>query len=118
MPYSGAFTGFTSTGANSTDVSQFNVDGAFDLGWTFNCRLPDGPYLEGTIFFPAWGRRSADELGKVGTDGGVWTTGLDDRGGNGRLLGFYYDSSSSLAVNPVSYYSRTNGYGVRPAIAE
>ena len=118
VPYSGAFTGFTSTGANSTDVSQFNVDGAFDLGWTFNCRLPDGPYLEGTIFFPAWGRRSADELGKVGTDGGVWTTGLDDRGGNGRLLDFYYDSSSSLAVNPVSYYSKTNGYGVRPAIAE
>lgn len=60
LPAARAFSGFTTTGETSTNVSEFNVVGDWDNGWHF--KAADNK----TIFFPATGLRSAN----LATNGG------------------------------------------------
>lgn len=53
-PKSAAFTGFTSTGGNTSTASQYNVSGSYNHGWNF---YTDGWKTGGTIFFVALGYR-------------------------------------------------------------
>jgi hypothetical protein len=54
-PKTAAFTGFTSTGANTTNSSQFNVNSTWNDGWSF---YTNGWKTGSTIFFNAFGYRS------------------------------------------------------------
>ena len=47
VPLSTAFTGFTTTGQNTTSPSELNVEGAFHYGWNFKTNVGNG-----TIFIP------------------------------------------------------------------
>ena len=107
VPPSGVFTGFTTTGANTTNVALFNVDGAFDNGWNFFCGLNK---TGKTIFFPASGSRNstAGAAYNVGGNGYSWSA-FPYSTTHGRYLGF-----SATLVYPQSNPSRSNGFAVRP----
>ena len=71
MPASNAFTGFTTTGQNTSTQSELNVSGAWDYGWNFNNKItsPDA-----TVYFPASGYRYSSDgsLRDVGDCGYYW----------------------------------------------
>ena len=109
VPPVNIFTGFTSTGQNSNNASEFNVEGNFDKGWHFYTKPgKQGP----TTFFAACGARgyiSDGLLSYVSSTGFYWTAGpyyID----NGRYL--YFNSGY---VYPLYYYGRSSGYAVRCA---
>ena len=66
MPPSNAFTGFTTSGQNSSASSEFNTAG-WNNGWNFYCRKNKAA-SDGIINFPALGARSytSGDLGSVG----------------------------------------------------
>lgn len=66
MPPSNAFTGFTTSGQNSSASSEFNTAG-WNNGWNFYCRKNKAA-SGGIINFPALGARSytSGDLGSVG----------------------------------------------------
>ena len=55
MPKTAAYTGFSSTGSNVENYSQFNVSGSFDNGWNL---YTEGWKSGGTIFFAVLGMRN------------------------------------------------------------
>ena len=73
MSPSNVFTGFTTTGQNTTNSSQFNVSGAWNKGWNFYC----DPSKTQTVFFPAAGFRENDSASPsyVGGYGYYWSAG-------------------------------------------
>ena len=86
LPAVNAFTGFTTTGGNTNNSSEFNVQGVFNKGWYFYTQ----PNKQGeTFFFPAVGRRylESGRLLGVNISGWCWTTGPTNLGG-GHLLNF------------------------------
>ena len=91
IPKTAAFTGFTTTGYNSTTYSEFNVVGAYNGGWNFYC-LPNfnGPM----IFFKALGCRDAYPVRSSGGIGGLYY--LD--------YGFYLLSSLQNSTDPRFLY--------------
>ena len=110
MPASNAFTGFTTTGNNTTTQSQFNVSGAWDNGWNFNNKLS---HPDATVYFPALGfRRNADgSVVSVGIGGGF--------GGSWSAVPAYTDYGCTHSfypweVDPQSTGGRTYGIAVRP----
>lgn len=73
-PRTAAFTGFTTSGGNST--SNFNVSGGFNKGWSFYCQPK---FIGTTIFFPALGYRDIGngrvDASTAGTIAYVWSNG-------------------------------------------
>ncbi|MBR6433551.1 MAG: fimbrillin family protein, partial [Bacteroides sp.] len=107
MPPSNVFTGFTTTGQNTTTSLQFNVSGAWDKGWNFYCGLNK---TGDTVFFPATGSRyhssaTPDHMGKKAH---CWAATLYP-GNYGRNLRAEPD-----VVYPLVYGDRSYGYAVRP----
>ena len=109
VPAPNAFTGFTSTGQNSENTSEFNVEGDFAKGWLFYTK----PNKAGTtMFFPASGYRlnSSGSVSNVATHGFYWVAGpLDSDGGR-----YFYFSSDY--VYPLINAIRSFGLSVRPAM--
>ena len=112
LPPNGAFTGFTSTGNNTGNSSQWNVSGSFYKGWHFRTVLKDDPdpAIDPTIFFPASGYRYYDTGASsyVGSFGSFWSSVPynTDRGSN-----LYFGSGF---VNPLNYQIRAHGAVLRP----
>ena len=108
LPASNAFTGFTTTGQNTSNPAEFNVKGNFNKGWLFYCK----PDKQGeTVFFPACGYRfcTAGSLNFVTSFGFYWVADPES-GIHGRDLSFY-----SGDVTPLDAADRSYGFTVRPA---
>lgn len=88
VPPMGAFTGFTKTGANSSDVSDFNVAGDWDNGWHVYCDL-DG--TGETLWFPNVACFNTTFLFYTGI---YWTNSYRS------MMCFNSDEISMLATNP------------------
>ena len=109
----GAITGFTISGDDSNNPSEFNVSGSFDKGWHFRTVLKGEPdhAINPTIFFPASGFRNYDRDGLVeyiGYEGRYWSSVLLDIYGGS--LFFFYESQ----VYPAGIGIRAFGHSVRP----
>ena len=116
MPANNAFTGFTTTGLNSTSQSEMNVDGTDDWQqWTnnFGHNFWTNSSKTATINFPASGVRSfnAGSLSGVGRYGYYWSA-VPIYTGDGCDLDFL-----SGYVGPLGSSSRSYGFAVR-AVSE
>ena len=116
MPANNAFTGFTTTGLNSTSQSELNVDGTDDWQqWTnnFGHNFWTNSSKTATINFPASGWRgdSDGSLFNVGYFGYYWWA-VPVNAGDGCSLIF-----SSGVVGPLNSNTRTSGFAVR-AVSE
>ena len=116
MPANNAFTGFTTTGLNSTSQSEMNVDGTSD--WqtyqnNFGHNFWTNSSKTATINFPASGLRNFNDgsLSFVGNIGYYWSA-VPNFTGNGCGLNF-----GSGGVNPLDGSTRTYGFAVR-AVSE
>ena len=109
LPASNAFTGFTTTGGNTSAISQFNVKGGFDKGWWF---CGNANKSGATVFFPACGYRyyTTGSMSHVTAYGYCWVAGPYARY-YGRCLDF-----ASGTVDPLNYAYRSYGFTVRPAL--
>ena len=108
LPASNAFSGFTTTGKEASNPTEYNVNGGFNNGWYFYTK----PNKQGSIvFFPATGRRdnSSGSVVSVATNGSYWVAGPVSTN-YGRDL--YFNSGR---VSPLYYSSRSYGFTVRPA---
>ena len=106
MPPSNVFTGFTTTGQNTTNSSQFNVSGAWNNGWNFYC----DPSKTQTVFFPASGWRFYNSAvpSAVGYGGIYWSAVPYD---------IYYGRCIYVIpddVSPLGCDYRSHGFNVRP----
>ena len=116
MPANNAFTGFTTTGLNSTSQSEMNVDGTDDWQqWTnnFGHNFWTNSSKTATINFPASGLRSLNDgsLDFVGIYGYYWSAVPYNTNG-GCYLGF-----GSGYVYPLYNSARAYGFAVR-AVSE
>ena len=108
MPPSNVFTGFTTTGQNTSNSSQFNVQGPWNNGWNFYC----DPSKTQTVFFPGTGWRNGSSVPSlVGYDGTCWSGPYYT--GGGWNLGF-----PTGHMFPLSGNHRSLGFGVRAAQEE
>ncbi len=107
IPAGRAFTGFTTTGAYTTDVTQFNKVGDFARGWNFKRKSDDAV----GVFFPASGyrNRASGGLGNVGGSGFYWSFASGSQA-DAYSLGF-----SSGGVSPLDGNYRAYGFAVRPS---
>ena len=108
-PKTAAFTGFTSTGGNSTNSSQFNVSGIWNRGWNF---YTNGWKTGNTIFFDGLGYRdtyngATGAVVSVGGGGVFWASGASSAS-HGRFLIF-----NSGGVYPQRTDFRSFGFSVR-----
>lgn len=105
VPNARVFTGFTTTGTNSSDATTFNVVGDFANGRNFMRNSED------TVghFFAASGYRASYSGGlyDVGSGGYYWTA-VPYSAARGRYLYFYASD-----VNPLSTNYRAYGFSVR-----
>lgn len=105
VPNPRVFTGFTKTGSNTEDATQFNVIGNFTNGWLFKRNADD------TVghFFAASGFRAnySGGLYNVGSGGYYWAA-VPSSAANGRILDF-----GASYVNPLNSSSRASGVSVR-----
>ena len=113
MPANNAFTGFTTTGLNSTSQSELNVDGTSD--WqtyqnNFGHNFWTSSSKTATINFPTSGVRNYNDgsLNQVGNVGYYWSA-VPDGSIYGCFLAFY-----SGYVYPLFSNSRTFGFAARP----
>ena len=108
MPPATAFTGFTTTGGNSSDSTQFNVTNSFatDAGWKFKRNDND----TAGNFFPASGYRnhSSGGLNGVGSYGYYWSAAPAS------AASAYYLYFGAGVVNPLNNINRAYGFSVRP----
>ena len=116
MPANNAFTGFTTTGLNSTSQSELNVDGTDDWQqWTnnFGHNFWTNSSKTATINFLASGLRSDSDgsLGSVGYNGYYWSA-VPNYTSSGCDLFF-----GSGIVFPLYNFTRTYGFAVR-AVSE
>ena len=108
-PKTAAFTGFTSTGGNTTNSSQFNVSGIWNRGWNF---YTNGWKTGSTIFFDGLGLRdtyngATGAVVGVGEGGLFWASGASSAS-YGRYLIF-----GSGYVYPQGTHLRSCGFSVR-----
>ncbi len=68
-----SYTGFTSTGVNSTTATDFVVSGSYSYGWNF---YNDGTTSGTAFYWPAMGYRAygGGHLGEMGGVGYYWTS--------------------------------------------
>ena len=116
MPANNAFTGFTTTGLNSTSQSEMNVDGTDDWQqWTnnFGHNFWTNSSKTATINFPASGLRiySDGSLNNVGNYAFYWSA-VPSYTDSGCSLSF-----SSGSVYPLNNNTRAFGFAVR-AVSE
>ena len=116
MPANNAFTGFTTTGLNSTSQSEMNVDGTDNWQqWTnnFGHNFWTNSSKNATINFPASGLRGDNDgsLYGVGSLGCYWSA-VPYNAYNGCSLYF-----GSGGVSPLVTYARACGFVVR-AVSE
>ena len=116
MPANNAFTGFTTTGQNSTSQSEMNVDGTDDWQqWTnnFGHNFWTNSSKTATINFPASGLRygNGGSLSYVGNSGYYWSAVPNDTN-YGCSLNF-----NSGIVYPLYGNTRSYGFAVR-AVSE
>ena len=106
LPAPNAFTGFTTTGQNSNNASELNVEGDFDKGWLFYSKANKTGQ---TLFFPAGGFRNntSGTLNYVSGFGYTQTAGPNSTS-RGRALNLY-----SGRVSPLGYNNRSYGFAVR-----
>ena len=106
VPDESAFTGFTTTGGNTSDSAQFNVVGSWANGWKFKRSSTDAA----GHFFAAGGYRNGGSgaFDTVGSFGLFWVAGPSSAT-VGRLLYF-----SSGSVYPLYSNYRAVGFSVRP----
>ena len=114
MPASNAFTGFTTTGQNTSTQSDLNVDGTShpqtyqnNFGhnfWTNSSKTA-------TINFPASGYRNDNDgsLFNVGLYSSYWSA-VPYNTANGCSLFFYYSGN----VYPLNHDNRSFGFAARP----
>ena len=108
LPASNAFTGFTTTGGNTSNPAEYNVKGSFDKGRYFYTK----PNKQGNIFwFPASGWRLYDSgpMNYVSTVGAYWTAGPISTS-----ICYYLYFNSSF-VWPLNDHHRSHGFPVRSA---
>ena len=108
-PQTAAFTGFTSTGGNVTNSSQFNVGGTWNKGWNY---YTNGWKTGSTVFFAGLGYRTVHNgatgtLAGNGKEGCFWTSGASTVT-NARYIGFGTDYVAAQTADPHSY-----GFSVR-----
>ena len=107
-PKTAAFTGFTSTGGDTSNSSQFNVSGSFNMGFYFYTnRWKTGS----TIFFYGLGYRATPNGGfvvSIGAEGNFWSSGASSTT-EGRNL-----TVNSGYVFPQRSNGRSYGFSVRP----
>lgn len=118
VPEGDAFTGFTSTGTVSTNVSEFHVWGAFNKGWYFYSDNGGGD----TFFFPASGlRRFNGDLSYCGDEGHYWNAiPSTDTNGCGNLAfaaGYMNPINGSTNNNKDGWY-RGHAESIRPVAEE
>jgi len=107
-PKTAAFTGFTSTGGNTHNSSQYNISGNYNRGWNF---YTNGWKTGNTFFFAAIGFRDVYS-GRSGTgavdfdgeDGSFWEVGASSIS-NGCVLNI-----GSGYVSPHNGNARSFGY--------
>ena len=106
LPASRFATGFTTTGGNTSTLSEFNVIGDWSNGWTMKKNSSDTVGL----YFPAAGYRSRESGGLryVGSYGNWWTFAPDSK----TYAHYLYFHSTN--VYPLYYYNRAHGFGVWP----
>ena len=112
MPANNAFTGFSTTGLNSSYLSNVNVDGTDDWQqWTnnFGHNFWTNSSKTATIYFPASGRRFVDggSLKNVGT--GYYWSAVPNSVTSGCNL--YFSSGDAY---PLTFYARPYGFSARP----
>ncbi len=106
LPSGRAFTGFTTTGNNTTDATQFNVIDSWKNGWQFKRKSDD---TEGN-YFPASGYRSNDTGGLSNVSGyGYYWCFAPGSQAFARYLSF-----NSGGVAPLGSSYRSRGFSVRP----
>ena len=108
VPRADSFTGFTSTGSNSSDSSEFVVSGSFNNGWTFYTTAT----TSGTSsYWPTSGRPDAwtGKLLYVGVYGFCWSSSSY---ASNSFSGSYMDLSKSL-VDPLLANYRAFGFPIR-----
>ena len=111
-PKTAAFTGFTSTGANTTNSNQFNVSGGHNQGYSF---YTNGWKTGSTIFFYGLGYRdtynsNTGTIAYVNEEGHFWSFGASSTA-NGRVLSF-----TPTSILPQATYHRSYGFSVRSVI--
>lgn len=106
MPARNAFTGFTTTGQDTSTQSEFNVSGVWDRGWNFNNRITNPT---ATVFFPASGERLYNSGAFYIIGHAAYWLAIPFNERNGCFLSF-----SQWDVGPVSVSIRSTGYSVRP----
>ena len=109
-PEPAAWTNFTTTGSNTTNLREWNVNGGFTQGRNFYTNSNKKAY----DFWHALGYISVNAtntggLLTVGSGGNYWSCGPSTTATDGRYLGF-----SSGHVNPQNQHCRAYGFSVRP----
>ena len=102
LPPNNVYSGFTTTGGNTSNSSQFNVQGPWNKGWNFYCNSNKTE----TVFFLASGYRDGSSAVpyNMGNRAYYWTAGpLDTHSG----CYLYFHSGF---VDPLNYYY-FRGYG-------
>ena len=107
MPASNAFTGFSKTGEQTINETDYNVSGAWSNGWYFNNKItaPDA-----SIYFPASGDRHYEggSLNSINWCGYYWSA-IPYQAGNACLLTFI-----EYGTAPKSSGAIASGLSVRP----
>ena len=113
LPANNAFTRFTTTGKNSSNTTEFNVQGTKDasnftanFGWNF---WTNGS-KNATVYFPASGFRSLD----TGVSGGVKSAGFSWSAVPGHVASGSSLSFNLSIVNLLYISTRSYGFAVRP----
>ena len=106
VPNARVFTGFTSTGGNTSTAEQFNVIGSFANGWYFKKNENDSV----GAFFPASGCRysTSGGLAYLVIRGFYWSAGVYN------ATHAYYLSFNSGNVSPLNNDDRAYAFPVRP----
>ena len=108
VPPGGFATGFSATGGEVSLVSQFNVEGGFDVGWNFYCEKGG---KGGLVFFPAVGSRSyvSGHTLNMGRYSYYWTSSTYNYD-NGSSCNFSFTADK---VSPTASASRPAGHSIR-----
>ena len=108
LPGPRAWTGFTTTGSNTSTAGEFNVVGSSSDGWNFKRNSADAV---GTKYCASGCRyRTSGGLNNVGSSGYFWSFAPNSQT-NARNLDF-----SSGYVSPLDIGGRASGFSVRPSI--
>ena len=113
IPANNAFTGFTTTGLNSTSQSEINIDGT-SVWQTYQSNFGHNFWTSSsktaTIYFPASGYRFLNDgsLSYVGFNGCYWSA-VPYNSNSACHLNFYLNY-----VYLLSYDTRSSGFSARP----